>query len=232
MSSLVRLDGYNLDNASIVLFRLPESKIEALSKNKLFCRKAKRNNCSLFTAHCSLITCVKIRSLFFRLPEMFEFAPPDFERKIVLPQNLPQVLNTIERPLVFTNGCFDILHRGHVSYLAQARQLGANLIVALNTDASVKRQGKGLDRPINPLENRMAVMAALESVDFVTFFDEDTPFNLIELIKPEILVKGGDWQPENIVGAEQTIARGGKVFSIPFLYDTSTTALVKKIRNT
>ncbi|MBP5788636.1 MAG: D-glycero-beta-D-manno-heptose 1-phosphate adenylyltransferase [Neisseriaceae bacterium] len=162
---------------------------------------------------------------------MVEFAPPDFERKIVMPERLPQVLNTIDRPLVFTNGCFDIVHRGHVSYLAQAKQLGKRLIVALNTDASVKRQGKGLERPINPLSNRMAVIAALESVDLVTFFDEGTPFNLIELIQPEILVKGGDWQPENIVGASQTIARGGKVFSIPFLYETSTTAVVQKIRN-
>ena len=162
---------------------------------------------------------------------MVEFAPPDFERKIVTPERLPQVLNTIDRPLVFTNGCFDIVHRGHVSYLAQAKQLGKSLLVALNTDASVKRQGKGLERPINPLSNRMAVIAALESVDLVTFFDEDTPFNLIELIQPEILVKGGDWQPENIVGASQTIARGGKVFSIPFLYETSTTAVVQKIRN-
>ena len=130
---------------------------------------------------------------------MVEFAPPDFERKIVMPERLPQVLNNIDRPLVFTNGCFDIVHRGHVSYLAQAKQLGKRLIVALNTDASVKRQGKGLERPINPLSNRMAVIAALESVDLVTFFDEGTPFNLIELIQPEILVKGGDWQPEIIV---------------------------------
>ena len=162
---------------------------------------------------------------------MVEFAPPDFERKIVTPERQPQVLNTIDRPLVFTNGCFDIVHRGHVSYLAQAKQLGKCLIVALNTDASVKRQGKGLERPINPLSHRMAVIAALESVDLVTYFDEDTPFNLIELIQPEILVKGGDWQPENIVGAAETIARGGKVFSIPFLYETSTTAVVQKIRN-
>lgn len=162
---------------------------------------------------------------------MIELAPPDFERKIVAPQHLSAVLGTGNRPLVFTNGCFDIVHRGHVSYLAQAKSLGKCLLVALNTDASVKRQGKGLDRPINSLDNRMAVIAALESVDFVTFFDEDTPFNLIELIKPEILVKGGDWQPENIVGAAQTVARGGKVFSIPFLYQTSTTAVLQKIRS-
>ena len=162
---------------------------------------------------------------------MFEFPTPDFERKIIAPECLPQALKQIQRPLVFTNGCFDILHAGHVAYLAQAKSLGDSLIVALNTDASVKRQGKGADRPINSLVNRMTVIAALQSVDLVTFFDEDTPFNLIELIKPEILVKGGDWQPENIVGAAQTVARGGKVFSIPFIHQTSTTAVLQKIRS-
>ena len=133
-------------------------------------------------------------------------------------------------PLVFTNGCFDILHRGHVTYLAQAKALGNFMVVALNTDASVKRQGKGDDRPINSLANRAAVIAALESVDMVTWFDEDTPFNLIETIKPDILVKGGDWTVENIVGAKETIERGGEVYSIPFLYDTSTTKTLQAIR--
>lgn len=104
------------------------------------------------------------------------------------------------------------------------------MILALNTDASVKRQGKGEDRPINPLENRAAVAAALESVDFVTWFDSDTPADLIELIKPDVLVKGGDWQPENIVGAKETLARGGSVHSIPFLHHTSTTKTLVKIR--
>ena len=134
------------------------------------------------------------------------------------------------RPLVFTNGCFDILHRGHAAYLAQARALGAGLVLALNTDDSVRRQGKGSDRPINTLADRAAVAAALESVDWVTWFDEDTPAALIELIKPDILVKGGDWQPENIVGAKETLARGGSVHSIPFLYQTSTTKTLAKIR--
>ena len=131
---------------------------------------------------------------------------------------------------MFTNGCFDILHRGHVTYLAQARALGGSLVLALNTDASVKRQGKGDDRPINALENRLAVIAALQSVDLVTWFDEDTPANLIELIQPQVLVKGGDWAIENIVGAKETQVRGGKVVSIVFEHQTSTTQTLAKIR--
>ena len=132
--------------------------------------------------------------------------------------------------VVFTNGCFDILHRGHVTYLAQARALGAAMVLALNTDASVRRLGKGSDRPINPLANRAAVAASLASVDLVTWFDSDTPAELIELVRPDILVKGGDWLPENIVGAAETLARGGKVYSIPFLHQTSTTHTLAKIR--
>lgn len=158
------------------------------------------------------------------------YPTPTFEQKIVAPEELAQAIAQLPRPLVFTNGCFDILHRGHVSYLAQARDLGASMILALNTDASVKRQGKGDDRPINSLDNRMAVCASLQSVDLVTYFDEDTPFNLIELVKPDILVKGGDWTPENIVGAKETLARGGQVHSIPFLHQTSTTKTLAKIR--
>jgi rfaE bifunctional protein nucleotidyltransferase chain/domain len=161
---------------------------------------------------------------------MSEYAKPSFEQKICHPADLAQRLASLPRPLVFTNGCFDILHRGHVTYLAQARALGAAMVVALNTDASVRRLGKGDDRPINPLENRAAVMASLASVDLVTWFDEDTPFNLIELIKPECLVKGGDWQPDAIVGSKEVLARGGQVFSIPFLFNTSTTQTLKLIR--
>ena len=131
---------------------------------------------------------------------------------------------------MFTNGCFDILHRGHVTYLAQARALGASMVLALNTDASVKRQGKGDDRPINSLANRAAVAAALASVDVVTWFDSDTPADLIAQVQPDVLVKGGDWQPENIVGAAETLARGGSVHSIPFLHQTSTTQTLAKIR--
>ncbi|HEZ3884331.1 TPA: bifunctional heptose 7-phosphate kinase/heptose 1-phosphate adenyltransferase, partial [Neisseria meningitidis] len=143
---------------------------------------------------------------------------PDFESKICPPEALAARLALLPRPLVFTNGCFDILHRGHVTYLAQARSAGAALVLALNTDASVRRLGKGGDRPINPLENRAAVAAALESVDLVTWFDGDTPAALIEAVKPEILVKGGDWAADKIVGAAETLARGGQVFSIPFLH--------------
>lgn len=161
---------------------------------------------------------------------MAGYASPDFERKICSPDELVKRLATLARPLVFTNGCFDILHRGHVTYLAQARALGAAMVVALNTDESVRRLGKGSDRPINPLLNRAAVMASLESVDLVTWFDADTPLALIELIQPNILVKGGDWEPANIVGSQEVLARGGSVHSIPFLFDTSTTKTLQLIR--
>lgn len=158
------------------------------------------------------------------------YPTPDFEQKIIPPHQLIDYIKQLPKPLVFTNGCFDIIHRGHVSYLAQARKLGASLILALNTDGSVKRQGKGDDRPIHPLAHRAAVCAALQSVDLVTWFDEDTPLDLIKLIEPDILVKGGDWQPEHIVGAKEVWARGGQVHSIPFLHQTSTTQTLAKIR--
>ncbi|MDO5059240.1 MAG: D-glycero-beta-D-manno-heptose 1-phosphate adenylyltransferase [Neisseria sp.] len=161
---------------------------------------------------------------------MQDWALPDFESKICPPEELAARLAELPRPLVFTNGCFDILHRGHVTYLAQARAKGAAMVLALNTDASVKRQGKGDDRPVNPLENRAAVAAALESVDLITWFDSDTPAELIEAVKPDVLVKGGDWAVENIVGAAETKARGGEVYSIPFLHQTSTTKTLEKIR--
>ena len=137
----------------------------------------------------------------------------------------------VRRPLVFTNGVFDILHRGHVTYLAQARALGASMILALNSDASVKRLNKGDDRPINTLEDRMAVAAALSMVDVVTFFEDDTPLNLILACKPAVLVKGGDWPVEQIVGASEVQSWGGKVYSLPFLHERSTTAMLKKIRS-
>lgn len=164
-------------------------------------------------------------------PEMLmSYSSPAFELKICPPHQLDNMLSALPHPLVFTNGCFDILHRGHVTYLAQARALGAGLIVALNSDASVRRQGKGDDRPINPLENRAAVIAALESVSCVTWFDDDTPASLIEQIRPDILVKGGDWPIERIVGARETLNRGGQVHSIPFEFNTSTTATLARIR--
>lgn len=161
---------------------------------------------------------------------MKHYPTPDFEQKILSADALIRRLPELPRPLVFTNGCFDILHRGHVSYLAQAKALGATLVLALNTDASVRRLGKGSDRPINPLANRAAVAAALASVDYVTWFDEDTPAALIEALHPDVLVKGGDWQPDAIVGAAETLARGGSVHSIPFLHQTSTTQTLAKIR--
>lgn len=138
----------------------------------------------------------------------------------------------LPRPLVFTNGCFDILHRGHTTYLAQARALGASLVVGVNSDASVKRLGKGDDRPVNCLEDRMAVLAALGCVDLVTSFDQDTPLELILACRPDVLVKGGDWPLEAIVGAKEVLGWGGKVHSIPFLFERSTTATLSKIRQT
>ncbi len=161
---------------------------------------------------------------------MMTYPTPDFEGKIVPPDEILAKLADLPRPIVFTNGCFDIIHRGHVSYLAQARALGGSLILALNTDDSVRRQGKGDDRPINELAQRAAVCAALQSVDLVTWFDADTPFDLIEQVQPDVLVKGGDWSPDKIVGAAETLARGGSVHSIPFLHQTSTTKMLQKIR--
>ncbi len=158
------------------------------------------------------------------------YAPPAFEAKLCAPADLAGRMARLPRPLVFTNGCFDILHRGHVTYLAQARALGAGLVVAANSDASVRRLGKGDERPINRLEDRMALLAALECVTLVTWFDEDTPLQRILDVRPDILVKGGDWAPENIVGAREVLAWGGHVHSIPFIHLSSTTALVEKIR--
>ena len=155
---------------------------------------------------------------------------PPFEAKICAPADLARRLAQLPRPLVFTNGCFDILHRGHVTYLAQARSLGASLMVAANSDASVKRLGKGGDRPVNPLADRMALLAALESVALVSWFDEDTPLRRILDCRPDVLVKGGDWPVERIVGYGEVIGWGGSVHSIPFVHQCSTTALMDKIR--
>ena len=154
----------------------------------------------------------------------------DFEQKICPRAELKQRISSLQRPLIFTNGCFDVLHRGHVTYLAQARALGAALVVGVNSDASVKRLGKGDDRPLNSLADRMAVLAALQAVDMVVEFDEDTPLSLILACRPNVLVKGGDWKPENIVGAQEVQGWGGTVHSIPFLHQRSTTALLTKIR--
>ena|SRR5689334_7242265 len=154
----------------------------------------------------------------------------DFEGKLCAPEHLQERLSELQRPLVFTNGCFDILHRGHVTYLAQARALGASLLVALNTDASVRRLGKGADRPINALADRAAVIAALQAVSMVTWFDADTPLELIVIARPDVLVKGGDWPIDQIVGAAEVERAGGSVRSIPFSYQRSTTATLQRIR--
>ncbi len=137
----------------------------------------------------------------------------------------------LPRPLVFTNGVFDLLHRGHVTYLEQARALGAALVVAVNSDASVRRLGKGADRPLNALEDRMAVLAGLAAVDLVVPFDGDTPLALIGACAPDILVKGGDYTAATTAGAAETIARGGRFVAIPLVQGGSTSALVKRIRD-
>ncbi len=153
------------------------------------------------------------------------------ESKIVWDrQELAARVASLPRPLVFTNGCFDILHRGHVTYLEEAARLGRSLVIGVNDDASVRRLAKGADRPINPLEDRMAILAALGCVSLVTPFGEDTPLELIKIIRPDHLVKGGDWPPERIVGNELVRAYGGAVHSIPFRFERSTTALLARIR--
>ena len=159
-----------------------------------------------------------------------KYAVPDFEAKLCDPKALLERVSTLLRPIVFTNGVFDMLHRGHVTYLAQARALGQSMVLALNSDASVKRLNKGADRPINQLADRMAVVAALNCVDVVTFFEDDTPLKLIKTVKPDVLVKGGDWRIDKIVGAKEVQSWGGSVHSIPFQHERSTTAMLAKIR--
>jgi cytidyltransferase-related domain len=135
----------------------------------------------------------------------------------------------LPKPLVFTNGVFDILHCGHVAYLDQARQLGKSLVVAVNSDASVRRLNKGDERPLNALEDRMMVLAGLASVDLVVPFDEGTPRDLIVRIMPDILVKGGDYSAQTTAGATEVLANGGRFVAVPFLFERSTTALVDEI---
>jgi rfaE bifunctional protein nucleotidyltransferase chain/domain len=136
----------------------------------------------------------------------------------------------LPRPLVMTNGVFDLLHRGHVAYLEAARAQGAALVVAVNSDASVKRLGKGDDRPLNALADRMAVLAALACVDLVVPFDDDTPRDLIVAAMPDVLVKGGDYSAQTTAGAAEVIAHGGKFVAIPFEFQRSTSNLVARIR--
>lgn len=136
----------------------------------------------------------------------------------------------LPRPVVFTNGVFDVLHKGHVTYLEQARALGGSLVVALNTDASSRRLGKGDDRPLNNEQDRAAVLAALESVSLVTWFDEDTPLELISQLKPDVLVKGGDYDMRQLPETAVVQAYGGRAVAIDFVRGYSTTALVTRIR--
>ena len=157
-------------------------------------------------------------------------APPEFLSKICQRKHLAAALAGLPKPWVFTNGVFDVLHRGHVMYLAQARALGGSLIVALNTDASVRRLGKGDDRPLNPEADRAVVMASQAAVSLVTWFDDDTPEAVIDEIRPEILVKGGDYDMDKLPETALVQSWGGRALALPFVAGYSTTALVKKIR--
>lgn len=156
--------------------------------------------------------------------------PPRTSKVIAGAEALKRLIRDDHRPIVFTNGCFDILHRGHVTYLAQAAQLGKTLIVGINSDESVRTLGKGSNRPLNTLADRLAVIAALEAVDFVIPFEQETPFELIQTLRPDVLVKGGDWELDQIVGASVLKEYGGIVRSIPFQFERSTSRLIERIR--
>lgn len=159
---------------------------------------------------------------------------PSFHRKFCDASNsneLTQKLAGLKKPIVFTNGVFDILHRGHVSYLDQAKSLGASLVVGLNSDASVKMLGKGDDRPINNENDRMALLAALESVDLVMLFTAQTPVALIEKVRPDIYVKGGDYQIDSLAETALVKSYGGMAYAIPFIFERSTSSLLRKIRS-
>ena len=155
---------------------------------------------------------------------------PRYPARIAQADDALRRIAALPRPLVFTNGVFDLLHRGHVTYLEQAKGLGASLVVAVNSDASVRRLGKDGDRPLNTLEDRMAVLAALACVDLVVPFDADTPRDLIVACAPDVLVKGGDYTVDTTAGAGEVIARGGRFVAIPFRHDRSTTSLLRRIR--
>ena len=155
---------------------------------------------------------------------------PGFLGKIVSRQEAARRVATLPQPVVFTNGVFDVLHRGHVEYLARASQLGASLVVALNTDDSARRLGKGPDRPLNNEQDRAAVIAALEAVSLVTWFDEDTPLQLIAELRPAVLVKGGDYDMRKLAETAVVESYGGKALAIPFVPGYSTTDLVRRIR--
>jgi rfaE bifunctional protein nucleotidyltransferase chain/domain len=156
--------------------------------------------------------------------------PPAYLRKICGEHDFDRHVGALGRPVVFTNGVFDILHAGHVAYLDQAASLGTSLVVGVNADESVRRLGKGAERPLNGIDDRMAVLAALESVSLVIPFAEDTPVRLIGDVHPDILVKGGDWDMDRLPESAMVRGWGGRVLAIPFIHDRSTTALVRKIR--
>jgi rfaE bifunctional protein nucleotidyltransferase chain/domain len=162
---------------------------------------------------------------------MAEHLPvPEFERKIVARNALAARVQQLARPIVLTNGVFDILHRGHVTYLAQARSLGASLVIALNTDRSVKMLGKGDDRPVNTEQDRAAVLAALESVSLITLFDEAVPLPVLEIVRPDVYVKGGDYDIAQVPEAQLALTWGARVVAIAFEHQRSTTALLKRVR--
>ena len=156
--------------------------------------------------------------------------PPAFLAKIVQRQEAPAAMARLAGPVVFTNGVFDVLHRGHATYLAQARSLGGSLVVAINTDASARRLGKGPERPLNGEQDRAAMLAALASVDLVTWFDEDTPVELLEELRPAIYLKGGDYDMATLEETRRIQRWGGRALAIPFVDGYSTTALVRRIR--
>jgi rfaE bifunctional protein nucleotidyltransferase chain/domain len=156
--------------------------------------------------------------------------PALFERKIVARDGLARAVAALARPLVLTNGVFDLLHRGHVTYLARARALGACLVVAVNSDASVRRLGKGDDRPINAEADRAAVLAALDSVTLVTVFDETVPLPVVELVRPDVYVKGGDYDLATVPEARLARTWGARAVAIPFEFERSTTTLLAKVR--
>ena len=161
---------------------------------------------------------------------MTSAAAPAFAAKLAMQDDLAARVSALARPLVFTNGVFDILHRGHVTYLDHARRLGASLVVGVNSDASTRTLNKGIERPVNPLEDRMAVLAALESVTLVVPFDEETPLQLVLRCHPDVIVKGGDYDVGTTVGAAEVLGWGGRFEAIPLLAGRSTSALLQKIR--
>jgi len=148
--------------------------------------------------------------------------------RVLSPERLKERLKDIKGKVVFTNGCFDILHIGHLRYLEEAKKLGDILVVGVNSDESVKRL-KGEKRPINKLNERMEMLAGLKPVDYVTYFEEDTPYNLIKLLLPSVLVKGGDWKVDEIIGSDIVLGNKGEVFSLNFEENFATTNIIEKI---